>query len=165
MRFRFSFWVCVFSLVLSSCFAYKELEKGEIVFISGQLNGKKVSINVELAVTSDEKARGFMERKNIPEGTGMLFLYSEDTKMHFWMKNTPTALSIAFISSDGVIKEIKDMVPYSLETISSTLSVRYALEVPQGMFERARLSVGDGLTIDSLLLLHRVIANCCCIEL
>lgn len=159
MRFRFSFWVCVFSLVFSSCFAYKELEKGEIVFTSGQLNGKKVSINVELAVTSDEKARGFMERKNIPEGTGMLFLYSADTKMHFWMKNTPTALSIAFISSDGVIKEIKDMVPYSLETISSTLSVRYALEVPQGMFERARLSVGDVLIKDSLLLLHRVIAK------
>lgn len=159
MRFRFSFWVCVFSLVFSSCFAYKELEKGEIVFTSGQLNGKKVSINVELAVTSDEKARGFMGRRNIPEGTGMLFLYSSDTKMHFWMKNTPTALSIAFISSDGVIKEIKDMVPYSLETISSTLSVRYALEVPQGMFERARLSVGDVLIKDSLLLLHRVIAK------
>lgn len=159
MRFRFSFWVCVFSLVFFSCFAYKELEKGEIVFTSGQLNGKKVSINVELAVTSDEKARGFMGRRNIPEGTGMLFLYSSDTKMHFWMKNTPTALSIAFISSDGVIKEIKDMVPYSLETISSTLSVRYALEVPQGMFERARLSVGDVLIKDSLLLLHRVIAK------
>ena len=159
MRFKYRFLICVFSLVLSSCFAYKELEREEIVFISNQLNGKKVFIDVELAITSDEKARGFMERKNIPEGTGMLFLYTSDVKMHFWMKNTPTPLSIAFISSDGVIKEIKDMAPYSLETVSSTLSLRYALEVPKGMFERSHLSIGDILTKDSLLLLRRAIAK------
>ena len=159
MHFRYCFLICIFSLIFSSCFAHKELEKCEIAFTSNQLNGKKIVIDVELAITSDEKTRGFMERRNIPEGTGMLFLHRSDTKMHFWMKNTPTPLSIAFISSDGVIKEIKDMSPYSLETISSTLSLRYALEVPKGMFERSHLSVGDALTKESLLLLRRAIAK------
>ena len=141
------------------CFSEPSFEKGKISFTSKQLEGKKISINVEFAVTNEEKAKGFMKRKNIPEGTGMIFLYNVDERMRFWMKDTPHPLSIAFISSDGIIKEIKDMIPYSLETITSTFSVRYALEVPQGMFNRLHLEVGDALTHETLLVLRRYVAS------
>ena len=30
-----------------------------------------------------------MERKNIPDGTGMLFIFDRDQILSFWMKNTP----------------------------------------------------------------------------
>lgn len=159
LRFRFIFFPlfifgCLF-LFITFLFANVTFEVSEIVFLSSSLKGKKVGINVEVAKSEIQKMRGFMHRKNIPEGTGMIFLYDVDTKMRFWMKDTPSALSIAFISSSGEIKEIKDMVPYSLETVSSTLSVRYALEVPKGMFARLHLTVGDVLTKESLLLLKR----------
>ncbi len=114
-------------------------------------------ISVELAITPAQQQRGFMERKLIPEGTGMIFLYKEDTKLRFWMKNTPHPLSIAFIDSSGIIKEIYDMTPYSLETIESTYSVRYALEVPQGMFKRMDIKEGDKLTQETIYLLKRKI--------
>ena len=114
-------------------------------------------ISVELAITPAQQQRGFMERKLIPEGTGMIFLYKEDTKLRFWMKNTPHPLSIAFIDSSGIIKEIYDMVPYSLETVESTYSVRYALEVPQGMFKRMGIKEGDKLTQETIFLLKRKI--------
>ena len=114
-------------------------------------------ISVELAITPAQQQRGFMERKLIPEGTGMIFLYKEDTKLRFWMKNTPHPLSIAFIDSSGIIKEIYDMTPYSLETIESTYSVRYALEVPQGMFKRMDIKEGDKLTQETIFLLKRKI--------
>lgn len=114
-------------------------------------------INAELAITPAEQQRGFMERKVIPEGTGMIFLYKEDSRLRFWMKNTPHPLSIAFIDSSGLIKEIYDMVPYSLETIESTYSVRYALEVPQGMFKRMHIKEGDKLTQETIYLLKRKI--------
>ena len=114
-------------------------------------------ISVELAITPAQQQRGFMERKLIPEGTGMIFLYKEDTKLRFWMKNTPHPLSIAFIDSSGIIKEIYDMVPYSLETVESTYSVRYALEVPQGMFKRMGIKEGDKLTQETIYLLKRKI--------
>ena len=145
-----------FPFYLSIVFSDISFEKIEIVFISSSLHGKKISINVEVASTEKQKMRGFMQRKNIPEGTGMIFLYDIDTRMRFWMKNTPSPLSIAFISSKGIIKEIKNMMPYSLEIVSSTLSVRYALEVPQGMFARLHLAVGDSLTKESLLFLKRI---------
>ena len=114
-------------------------------------------ISVELAITPAQQQRGFMERKLIPEGTGMIFLYKEDTKLRFWMKNTPHPLSIAFIDSSGIIKEIYDMTPYSLETVESTYSVRYALEVPQGMFKRMGIKEGDKLTQETIFLLKRKI--------
>ena len=35
------------------------------------------------------------------------------------------------------------MKPYSLSEVVSTVSVRYALEVPQGWFDRVGVKVGD----------------------
>jgi uncharacterized membrane protein (UPF0127 family) len=80
----------------------------------------------------------------------MVFAYRQDQQMHFWMKDTPHALSIAFIASDGSIREIYDMKPYSLDVISSERSVRYALEVPAGWFSRAGIAVGDRLSPETL---------------
>lgn len=119
----------------------------------------KSKISVELAITPAQQAYGFMERKTIPRGTGMLFLYKTDSKLKFWMKNTPHPLSIAFIDSAGVIREIYDMIPYSLQTTASIHSVRYALEVPQGMFSEMGIVEGSRLSHESLLLLKRKAAE------
>jgi uncharacterized membrane protein (UPF0127 family) len=113
-------------------------------------SGKAVQIETELAVSDEEKMHGFMERKTIPDGTGMIFVYNYDHVMHFWMKNTPHPLSIAYIDHSGVIRDIFDMTPYSLATVSSTVSVRYALEVSQGYFDRAGIARGDRLLLDFL---------------
>ena len=91
-----------------------------------------------------------MHRKEIPDGTGMIFIFKRDEKLRFWMKDTPHALSIAFIDSAGRIREIYDMQPFSLDVIASTYSVRYALEVAQGYFERAGIGAGDTLATESL---------------
>ena len=84
-----------------------------------------------------------MERKSIPDGTGMIFVFASDRILSFWMKNTPTPLSIAYIDKSGKIRDIFDMKPYSLSEVVSTVSVRYALEVPQGWFDRVGVKVGD----------------------
>ena len=89
-----------------------------------------------------------MERKNIPDGTGMLFVFEYDQILSFWMKNTPTPLSIAFITKDGKIKDIFDMQPFSTASKTSTGYVRYALEVPQGWYKKNGIKTGDVLKID-----------------
>lgn len=105
-------------------------------------------VNAEIAKTTFERNRGFMERKNIPDGTGMLFVFEKDQFLDFWMKDTPHPLSIAYIDSSGKIRDIFDMTPFSLASVSSTTSVRYALEVPQGWFEKNNIRKGDFLTIE-----------------
>lgn len=112
--------------------------------------GEAVTIDAEIAVTEREQSRGYMGRKEIPDGTGMLFANRFDYRMRFWMKDTPHPLSIAFIDSSGVIREIRDMDPLSLRTIVSERSVRHALEVPQGWFSRVGVSAGDRLSAESL---------------
>ena len=111
-------------------------------------DGTQVMLTAEMARTMQERQRGFMERKKIPDGTGMLFLFESDQILSFYMKNTPTPLSIAYITSDGRIKDIFDMTPYSLASIVSTGYVRYALEVPQGWFLKSHIRSGDTILLD-----------------
>ncbi len=113
-------------------------------------NGSSIGIEAEIAITEEEKNFGYMERENIPEGTGMLFVFDRDQIMNFWMKNTPTALSIAYIDSRGTIREMYDMTPFSLAGVRGTVSCRYALEVPQGWFEKNGVEVGSKINIEIL---------------
>ena len=129
-----------------AAFGQKKLATKNITLRSA--GGSEISLKAELARTASEQQRGFMERTSIPDGTGMLFVFTSDQQLHFWMKNTPHPLSIAYIDRNGVIRDIFDMKPFSLATVSSTVSVRYALEVPQGWFNRVGIQKGDTLLLD-----------------
>ena len=100
-------------------------------------------IEVEVADNSESRRTGLMNRKSMKENHGMLFVFDSDQKLSFWMKNTLIPLSIAYISSDGEILEIYDMKPESLRPVESANSVRYALEMNQGWFERNGIGPGD----------------------
>ena len=140
--------LCFLFLLLAAAVAFpaKKLTVKKITLQTS--SGREVALRAEMALSPAEQQKGFMERKSIPDGTGMLFVFPVDQQLHFWMKNTPHPLSIAYIDRKGVIRDIFDMKPYSLSTVSSTVSVRYALEVPQGWFSRAGISQGDRLLLD-----------------
>lgn len=106
-------------------------------------DGTTAIVKAEVAQKEEERNYGFMNRKNIPDGTGMLFVFEKEQILSFWMKNTPHPLSIAYIDSRGKIRNIYDMTPFSLTPIKSTSSVRYALEVPQGWFKENDIKIGD----------------------
>lgn len=135
----------LFTFTLISCSA-KKLPVKNITIT--RADGSTITVEAELAIKPEERNFGFMERKKIPDGTGMLFIFESDQILSFWMKNTPHPLSIAYIDSKGVIKNIYDMTPFSLSSISSTVSVRYALEVPQGWFKKNNIQEGDSISLD-----------------
>lgn len=135
---------CLFALG-ASC-RNSNLEKKTLTLCKA--DGTELSVKAELAVKPEDRNFGFMERKNIPDGTGMLFVFEYDQILSFWMKNTPTPLSIAFITKDGKIKDIFDMQPFSTASKTSTGYVRYALEVPQGWYKKNGIKTGDVLKID-----------------
>ena len=110
-------------------------------------DGREFTVSAEIAEKTEDRNHGFMERKTIPDGTGMLFIFERDQILTFWMKNTPHPLSIAYIDSKGKIRDIYDMTPYSLSSIISTVSVRYALEVPQGWYKKNGITVGDTVVL------------------
>ena len=110
-------------------------------------DGTEFIVEAEIAEKTEDRNHGYMERKVIPDGTGMLFVFKKDQILSFWMKNTPHPLSIAYIDSKGKIRDIYDMKPYSLASVVSTVSVRYALEVPQGWYKKNGITTGDTVII------------------
>ncbi|MDR1863621.1 MAG: DUF192 domain-containing protein [Treponema sp.] len=145
MTFRAYLLVLAFCLLsFSRCTAGEDIqfEKRELVL---EGSGASATIVAEIARTGKQRERGLMFRKELKDGEGMLFIFERDQILSFWMKNTLVPLSIAYISRDGVILEIRDLEPGNLRPVASSRSCRYALEVPRGWFHRAGLGPGDRL--------------------
>jgi uncharacterized membrane protein (UPF0127 family) len=99
---------------------------------------------VELATTDAERAQGLMNRKELPEGQGMLFDFQRDQEVAFWMKNTYIPLDMIFIRSDGRIMRIaENTVPLSEKIVPSNAAVRGVLEVIAGTTRKLGIAVGD----------------------
>jgi uncharacterized membrane protein (UPF0127 family) len=103
-------------------------------------------LTVEVARTEAQRERGLMERTNLGPRDGMLFVFEKDDHLSFWMKNTPTPLSIAFLSAEGKVVQIEDMEPFSESVVRSRLSARYALEMRKGAFAELGIREGDIFT-------------------
>lgn len=91
----------------------------------------------ELAPTQDGAIRG------------MLFVFDSEQPRSFWMKDTPTALDIAYMRTDGTIVKIQTMVPFDTSTYPSVEPARFALEVLAGTFADLGIVEGDRATIPS----------------
>ena len=145
---KLSFLIYGFCLLLlsASCSSKSKLPVKKLTLTNSE--GKEIAVKAEIASTFEERRNGFMFRQDIPDGTGMLFIFEEEQILDFWMKNTPHPLSIAYIDRNGKIRDILDMPPYSLENITSSTKVLYALEVPQGWFGKVNVRTGDKLKLD-----------------
>jgi len=110
------------------------------------LSGAGQQISAEVARSDWEREHGLMGRTRLGAHQGMLFVFGRDEHLEFWMKNTPLPLSIAFISAEGKVLEIRDMLPFDLRTVRSKFSARYALEMNQGAFRKLGIAEGDFLT-------------------
>lgn len=105
--------------------------------------GPKV-INIEVADSGEEKARGLMFRTKLADDEGMLFFYDQPQEITMWMRNTYIPLDMVFIRPDGVVQRIVARTePFSESIISSVDKVIACLELAGGAAERLGLKVGD----------------------
>ncbi len=111
--------------------------------------GQAVTLQVEIADTPEERARGLSGRPELPANQGMLFVIDE-YRSGFWMKDTALPLSIAFVSAEGLILDIQDMEPYSLAIHNIQEPYSYALEVNQGWYDRHGIAAGDVVQLPPL---------------
>jgi uncharacterized membrane protein (UPF0127 family) len=106
-------------------------------------NGVHV-FQVELALTDEQRSRGLMHRRELPEGRGMLFDFRTDQMVSMWMQNTYVSLDMIFIRSDGRITHIAEgTTPLSTRVISSNGPVRFVLEVVAGTARKFGIRQGD----------------------
>jgi uncharacterized membrane protein (UPF0127 family) len=96
------------------------------------------TFEVEVAGTREQRARGLMFRKELPERRGMLFDFGRDQEIRMWMKDTLIPLDMVFIESDGRVLRIEQNAePESLRLISSGGPARLVLEVKAGTAKRS----------------------------
>jgi uncharacterized protein len=108
--------------------------------------------SVEVVVEEEERQKGLMFRKELPEGKGMLFDFKVDAPVSFWMKNTYVSLDMIFIRSDGRIVSIAENTePLSERLVPSGGPVRGVLEVVAGTARKLGIRPGDRVA-------HRIFA-------
>jgi uncharacterized protein len=99
---------------------------------------------VELAVSDEERQKGLMFRRSLPESQGMLFDFKTDQDVSMWMRNTYVSLDMIFIRDDGRIQRIvKNTQTESDRIISSGGPVRAVLEVVAGTAKKFGIAPGD----------------------
>ena len=123
----------LYSLCSSAEFLKKEL------LISNSDNELKY-FTVEVADNDKLRSLGFMGRTNIPEGTGMLFIWNDEAYRNFWMKNTPSSLDIIFFDKNGYFINVhENSIPFSLDNIPSLKPSKYVLELIAGSSKKFNL--------------------------
>jgi len=103
------------------------------------------TVRAEVADDPSSRAVGLMGRAALTPDAGMLFVYPDQARRSFWMKNTPLPLSIAFINRTGQIVHITQMQPLSEAPVPSVHPTMYALEMASGWFETHAVKVGQSV--------------------
>lgn len=106
---------------------------------------------VAVADTPERRARGLMGVEELGGLDGMLFVFSEDVRSAFWMKDTLIPLDIAFFALDGSLVEVLRMEPCEGEPCPGYRPAgdyRWALEAPAGRLSElppeSRLAIPGG---------------------
>ena len=130
-------------------FDVDDLEFGEVAIAITGPDGDVAGWCVLLAATAEQRQRGLMEVTDLGGYAGMLFVWDADSSSSFYMRNTPTPLSIAWFDADGALVSTAQMDPgpdiEGCPTFESGGSYRFALEVPQGSL--ADVGVVDGSAV------------------
>jgi len=100
------------------------------------------TVRAEVAETPEARQRGLMHRTTLPEGEGMLFVFSSMEVRSFWMRDTLLPLDIAFLDDRLVILDVQEMAPGSDRLHVSSGPAMFALEVPGGWFQARGIGPG-----------------------
>ena len=123
---------------------------GEVVATVTRPDGSSCEVCLLAAVTDEQRSRGLMEVKDLGGYDGMVFLYDRAVAGAFYMRNTPTPLSIAFFGPEGRLVSSVDMAPCAdvdtCPTYPAAAPFRYAVEVPMGGLADIGIT-GEGTTI------------------
>ena len=119
-----------------------------VVFPSGAV------YRVELARTPEEQQRGLMFRESLPEKSGMLFLFDDDSPHGFWMKNTMIPLDIIWLDDVGQVLFVSaDTPPCKADpcpSYGSQVAASSVLEIAGGLAARENVTVGSRIRFEGI---------------
>lgn len=100
------------------------------------------TVETEIARTEQERERGLMNRTSVPDGTGMLFVFTDEEVRSFWMSNTYVPLDIAFLNANLRVIDIQQMEAETTTAHDSAAPAMFVLEVRKGWLAAHRIRTG-----------------------
>ena len=95
-----------------------------------------------VARTNAERERGLMNRTEVPDGTGMLFVFEDEQIRTLWMSNTYVALDVAFLNANLTVLDIQQLESETTTLHDSAAPAMFVLEVPKGWLADHQVRVG-----------------------
>ena len=115
-----------------------------ISVIVNNSSGGSHTVSAEVAATPQQHETGLMNRNSLGASDGMLFVFSEERIVSFWMKNTLIPLDMIFIAADKTIVDInRNAAPLSLTPYASQAPAKYVLEVNGNYCADRNINIGD----------------------
>lgn len=107
-------------------------------------DGSMLRIAIEIADNDSARQRGLMERRSLPERSGMLFLMERNEPQGFWMRNTYIPLDILYVNDSlRIVNIARNTAPLSPDLIPSDGPAQFVVEVRGGFTEQNRIEPGD----------------------
>ena len=142
--------IALLCLAAAACSPQPAVKAGTMPELDGQFefaaltvvndSGENLVFDVYLAKSFEQQRRGLMFVRDMPDTTGMLFIYDDDAVRSIWMKNTYIPLDIVFARNDGGISSIDaNATPLTLTSRASGEPVRYVLELNAGTTRRMNI--------------------------
>lgn len=105
---------------------------------------------MELAITGHEQTQGLSGRAELAAGSGMLFVWAQESRRSFWMPDMNFPLDLVWINGDCTIVEItRDAPPQAPGQSRADLpryivdGVQYVLEINAGESAHYAINPGD----------------------
>ena len=141
-------WFIYFSWLVVSILGLERAQAEEIAFKTSEIWVESGSgqhhFFIEIAETRNQRQRGLMFRPDLPQNTGMLFDFGEETQLSMWMKNTFIPLDMLFVNKLGTIHRIvENTTPLSLKTIPGGAPTMVVIEFNAGVTRRLGIRPGD----------------------
>lgn len=133
-------------VVVMACGAGPTFQPSEpVVIIAG------VAFPVERAITPAQHVQGLSGRPKLDPGTGMLFIFDQELRRSFWMKDMHFPLDMVWINAQCVVADITHNAPpptrgqttADLPLYTPKGPAMYVLEINAGEAESAGIQVGD----------------------
>jgi uncharacterized membrane protein (UPF0127 family) len=106
----------------------------------------------EVAATPETRTKGLMFRDSLGNREGMLFLFPQQQRLSFWMKNTLIPLDMVFVAADWTVVGVLENVPPLTETprfIDG--NSQYVLEFKAGTAQRVGIVNGAAVRVKGSL--------------
>ena len=157
MKHRFAFILLILAAALLIIY-FVRLVESKNEFVPARLGAS--NLELRLAKTTYEQARGLMFVFHMPENRGMLFIYPALGTYSFWMANTFIPLDIIWLDSEFRVVHVSKNTPPCRNYFNSkncpvyrpTYPARYVLELNGGFVEKNNVKFQDKLIINSSLL-------------